>query len=757
MDISSWCTRIIRTGFYLLFFLVPLLLTPWNYELFEFNKMVAVYGLTTIIVGAWIVKMISEKEIRITRTPLDIPIVLFVSSQFVSSLFSIDPHVSWFGYYSRFNGGMWSVISYVLLYYAFVNNMPKASEGQSIKASKLKNQNVDTLTHADTLTHLLHIILASGFLVAFYGVLERVGIDKHLWVQDVQSRVFSTLGQPNWLGAYLVVLIFIAIGFALKESRVRSQEYRVKSILSPSFLLYFVLCTLYFLTLLFTRSRSGLLAFAVADVVFWGLLLYADKTSKTRLHLVARSSYQPKTNSTILLPFFLLHFSFFLIVFFNGSYVSQIDKYFTLQGLSDRFTHKEIQSPAPVATPSGTLLEVGGTESGKIRKFVWQGAINAWRGSWKNFLIGTGTETYAFAFYQYRPAGHNLTSEWDFLYNKAHNEYLNYLATTGIFGLGSYFLLVGGFVVWFVRTQISNLNDQQGVKISKWSLSSGFWVLNIALFASWLSILVTNFFGFSVVVMQIFFFLIPAFLFTMTDDDHKRKEFIKQLSFPEPYRKIASIVFVGISLILIYRIFSYWQADTLFASGYRLSRAGAYEKAQSLFSQAIQRNHNEPMYHDELGTVLAGLSIQALDAQEATNGATRAKLALEESDKALLISPRNVNFWKSRTKIFYALSQFDPSFLDASIKALEQARTLSPNDPKIYYNLAVLEGQLTNYDKAVDYLLTAKALKPNYRDVYFALSVFYKEMKKPDLAKTVLQEYLTNVDPTDSEFLTQVK
>src|SRR3989338_702790 len=132
MDISSWCTRIIRTGFYLLFFLVPLLLTPWNYELFEFNKMVAVYGLTTIIVGAWIVKMISEKEIRITRTPLDIPIVLFVSSQFVSSLFSIDPHVSWFGYYSRFNGGMWSVISYVLLYYAYLSNMTDTSHGTNL-------------------------------------------------------------------------------------------------------------------------------------------------------------------------------------------------------------------------------------------------------------------------------------------------------------------------------------------------------------------------------------------------------------------------------------------------------------------------------------------------------------------------------------------------------------------------------------------------------------------------------------------------
>ena len=58
---------------------------------------------------------------------------------------------------------------------------------------------------------------------------------------------------------------------------------------------------------------------------------------------------------------------------------------------------------------------------------------------YKAYLIGTGTETFAFAFYRYRPAGHNLTAN-GILYNKAHNEYLNYLATTGLFGLASYLL-----------------------------------------------------------------------------------------------------------------------------------------------------------------------------------------------------------------------------------------------------------------------------------------------------------------------------
>ena len=37
MNVTQACDRVIRWGFYLLFGLVPILLTPWNYELFELN------------------------------------------------------------------------------------------------------------------------------------------------------------------------------------------------------------------------------------------------------------------------------------------------------------------------------------------------------------------------------------------------------------------------------------------------------------------------------------------------------------------------------------------------------------------------------------------------------------------------------------------------------------------------------------------------------------------------------------------------
>ena len=149
----------------------------------------------------------------------------------------------------------------------------------------------------------------------------------------------------------------------------------------------------------------------------------------------------------------------------------------------------------------GTALETGGTESGSIRKIVWTGALRIWQANPKNFLIGTGPETFAESYYQFRPIEHNQTSEWELLYNKAHNEFLNYLATTGLLGLLSYLLL---------------LIIQFSVFIKK-SPNIEYRTLNIALLAGWLTISITNFWGFSVVIMQLFLFLFPAIAITLND------------------------------------------------------------------------------------------------------------------------------------------------------------------------------------------------------------------------------------------------
>ena len=215
----------IQSCFYTLFFLTPLLLWPYTSEVFEFNKMMFVYAMTVVIGAAWAIRSIQDKKFEFARTPFDIPILLFLSSQIASTIFSIDRHTSLWGYYSRFHGGLASTLCYILLFYALVTHF----SGQAKAVKKL-----------------IYTILATATLTALYAVLERMGIDKNIWVQDVQNRVFSTMGQPNWLSAYLIALLPLSL-FGLINSK---NIY-------PRFL-YGFLSFLFLMAILFTRSQSGI-------------------------------------------------------------------------------------------------------------------------------------------------------------------------------------------------------------------------------------------------------------------------------------------------------------------------------------------------------------------------------------------------------------------------------------------------------------------------------------------------------------------
>ncbi|MBM3283258.1 O-antigen ligase family protein, partial [Candidatus Gottesmanbacteria bacterium] len=432
--------RIIEYSFYLLFFLVPLILTPFNYELFEYNKMMLTYGLTIIISGIWLIKMIIGKEFRIARTPLDLPIILFLASQIISTAFSLDRHVSVWGYYSRFNGGLLSIITYILLYYAFVSNFPKEKTGK-----------------------LLQAILISGAIVALYGILEHFGIDKDLWVQDVQNRVFSSLGQPNWLAAYLAVLIPTTIGLTLNSKfeylnpkQYHNSDLENSGLFSVSdfgflisknigLLVYWVIGNIFYITLLFTKSRSGFLALWISLIIFWLISLFLRFFSKIR----ALKSPQMQATASIcgecnrLIGFFTL--GFLAITFFLGAPFQQVSRFTLPELISNRQSLPATQLPTK---PLGSsIIDVGITESGTIRRIVWKGAVDVFS---HYPIFGSGVETFAFAYYKFRPSEHNMTSEWDFLYNKAHNEYLNFAATTGVFGIGSYLLIVITYIIWFI-------------------------------------------------------------------------------------------------------------------------------------------------------------------------------------------------------------------------------------------------------------------------------------------------------------------
>src|SRR3989344_5038244 len=192
-------SRICAWWFYLVVLITPFVFTWVNEELFEFNKMLVIYGLSVVIAATWLIKMIWEKRWGWQSTWLDLPIGLWLGSQILSTLFSIHIHTSIFGYYTRFHGGLLSSLSYVCLFVVFTS-----------------------LINRSQLWGWLTALLVGGVGVAIYAVPEHFGVslsclfitgqaNVSCWIQDVQARIFGTFGQPNWLAAYAISLIPVAL------------------------------------------------------------------------------------------------------------------------------------------------------------------------------------------------------------------------------------------------------------------------------------------------------------------------------------------------------------------------------------------------------------------------------------------------------------------------------------------------------------------------------------------------------------------
>ena len=645
--------KVITYSFYLLFFLTPLFWTSFNFELFEYNKMILAYTITVVIVGAWILKSINEKRLTIKRTPLDIPLLLFLGANILSTIFSIDVHTSVWGYYSRSNGGLLSIISYLLLFWAFVSNMDKEKVLITLKFG-----------------------LVSGFLISIWAIMEHFGvspsciilrgeINASCWVQDVQARVFATLGQPNWLAAYLAMLIFPAIYFYLTVTRFHS-------------LYYTLLLTLY-LAFTFTYSRGPTLGLIGGFFVY----LFSIKFKLTK-------------------PLILVLASFLAINILFGSAVTN----FRLVSLFAA----PIRQPIALPT-SGTQLENGGTESGAIRLIVWQGALDIFKAY---PIFGSGLETFAYSYYQFRPTSHNLTSEWDFLYNKAHNEYLNYLATTGLVGFGTYIFLIGSFLVWSIKYSVYRENK---------SLHTPYSILHTAILASYVSYLIYNFFLFSVVIIAIFFFLFPAIAFISTESTKPFNWPKKLYSIPNTiysilyrrplYTNSAKTIISLISLYFLYSIFNIWQADVLFSRGDKASDSGNPGRAYNLLTEAVDLNPGEPFYRSELG-YSAAAAAAALESSDATLSAALKEEALAQTEFVLERSPKNVSFWRTAIRTYYELVTLDPKYVDQTLKAIDTTISLAPTDPKLYYNKALILDSIGKKDEEIKLLQKALQLKPNY-------------------------------------------
>ncbi len=181
-----------------------------------------------------IVKSVMQEDFKWRFDGIGMCVILFLAVLFVSSLTS----------FARMGSlKVWSMyLVFVGFYFIIVN------------AVRTKEQ-----LHA-----VFKVLVISGALVALYGIMQYVfgwttsnaWIDEEMF-EDATMRVYSTLGNPNVLGEYLLLIIPVSVVYMLK--------FRWKELSKWA---YALMTALLAVCLILTQSRGCWIGFMISLVIF---------------------------------------------------------------------------------------------------------------------------------------------------------------------------------------------------------------------------------------------------------------------------------------------------------------------------------------------------------------------------------------------------------------------------------------------------------------------------------------------------------
>lgn len=623
---ESLIDRLIWLVFLTLAIATPIIFTNLNTELYEVPKMSLVYFASSLLLTLTAAKFIVQKKITLPKTPILTLLLAFIAAQITSTIISLDKFTSIYGYPTRLNGGLISQFSYLVIFTSALINL-----------------------NSQKVIRLIITAIVTAFTVSIIGILSHFNLDLTCLVitGDVSSscwqaefnptlRIFSTLGQPNWLATYLVLVIPFSLSILFLSKR-KTQKV-ILSLISFSLIL----------ALIFTGSRSGF-----AGLIF-ALLIFISLNAK---------SLMQKNRKVFLSSIFL--FLMLLIIF--GSPL--------LIRLGDSLTR---QKTVP-----------GGTETGQIRLIVWQGAIEAFK---KSPILGNGPESFAYSYAMNRPLAHNQTTEWNFFYNKAHNELLNYLANIGILGTSTYLLFLLASLISIFK--VSRSKDKINSSFAK------------AAFAAIIGYHVAIFFGFSTVVSQLMMFLLITFILILGNI----KFFEKELPLNKIGQKIVLVVSLLIGLWIISFSARIYLADVFFNRSKNLE---GNNSIRAVFNAIDTYPSKNPFYLSDFAQSSATFATNFED--------DKAKKLFSESaqtfaEKSFQSAPNNFIIVRRLINAYILLSSIDNKYQDQLSLLQQKLIKLSPTDPQTYLTSAKIELALGNQQKAREYLDLALKLKPDYAE-----------------------------------------
>jgi lipoprotein NlpI len=305
-------------------------------------------------------------------------------------------------------------------------------------------------------------------------------------------------------------------------------------------------------------------------------------------------------------------------------------------------------------------------------------------------------------------------------------------ANSGSLGLVSYLVLIGFMIYQFATFKTLSHN------------------LRFALLAGFVSLSVSNFFGFSVVPTQLQFFLFPAIALGLANEGNQLTVSKQKISNSQKIFIISVLIAI---LYLLITISKYWYADILYTRGKTLSAVPRPDLAIPLLSQAIKLEPDQAIYYGDsygLATTYANVAIAYNQVNDATHAAQFIDLAKAGIQKATTLAPANINIRRVEFGVYVRLSTIEEKYLIDARNSLAETIKMAPTDAKLYYNLGIADANLGRYQDALTNLQKAIELKANYADARIEYAALLIHLKQLDEAKKQLNYILTNIDPTNS-------
>jgi putative inorganic carbon (HCO3(-)) transporter len=389
--------RVIAISLFFLFAAVPLIINPFAFDYWYKPKIDSIYTLVIIIGITWGIRiLIIRKPLSRRENPLFFPLIAYGVFSLLSTWNSIQFDISIHGDTFR-EEGVYTILSYIALTFVFAHAIESMQQ----------------------ISTLLKGLLFAASLISLYAILQYSGFNptQHFipLFTGVENRAGSTIGNPNFLGKFLVLIMPICIVYYFTAIK-RSVKY-----------LLLTGCIILFSALIVTFTRASWFSFACSFILLAILL---------RKRLVWSKQKE---------------------LFFIAGIFIVVAVLWEAQSLGK----KTATGGTSIPTATDKIVRILDPNKGDVaaRLYLWNMAIALIKA--RPFL-GYGPDTHALAMEKFN-LEYARTFKYVGIIDRAHNNYLDMAIGQGLLGLAAYLSIITTFLIWLIKTMMVEQDSTQKV------------------------------------------------------------------------------------------------------------------------------------------------------------------------------------------------------------------------------------------------------------------------------------------------------